>query len=92
MSSEDGSSAKLQNPDKTVFLKMAAGAVRHINMQQDKNGLFYARKAMVMCALGLRPSNAWDERQLSQYLQGICAQYNSHFEGTVRETVASSST
>ena len=50
----DGSwSGKLQQPGKTFFFKLAADSVRAVNAQRDRNGLTYARKAMIRTGLAL---------------------------------------
>ena len=76
-----GSSGKLKNPGKTFFLKLAADAVRDINAQQDKNGLSYARKAMIRTGMGLNLNGRWEECQLFSHLQEIVAKHRNHFNG-----------
>lgn len=52
--SGDGSgSRKLRNPGKRVFLKLAADSVREVNALCDKNGVQYARKAMIRTGMSL---------------------------------------
>ena len=48
---EDGPSGKLKNPGKKWFLKLAADSVEAVNRQTDRNGVNYARKAMIRCGL-----------------------------------------
>lgn len=47
MGSGSGASGKLKNPGKGFFLKLAANSIREVNKQRDKNGVPYARKAMI---------------------------------------------
>lgn len=44
-------SGALQNSSKRFFLNSAAESVRALNVQRDKIGLTYARKAMIRCGL-----------------------------------------
>ena len=44
-----GWSGKRKNPGKHFFLKLAAHSIRDMNFQKDKEGLSYARNAMI-CA------------------------------------------
>ncbi len=47
-SRQDGrNSGALRNPGKTVFLHLAAVAIREVNMVRDKDGVSFARKAML---------------------------------------------
>lgn len=46
MGSGEGTSGKVKNPGKHLFLKLAANADRDVNSQRDKNGIKYTRKAM----------------------------------------------
>lgn len=77
---KDGS-GKLKNPGKRFFLKLAAQAVRDVNMQKDENGLTYARKAMIRTGLALNVNGIWEESQLFPKLQEIIKKHRSHFEG-----------
>ena len=47
MGSKEGASGNLKTPGKQFFLKLASDAVRDVNGQRDRNGLSYARKAMI---------------------------------------------
>jgi len=80
MSGEDGCSGKLKNPGKAFFLRLAAESVREVNSQTDKNGVSFARKAMVMTGMSLNYNGQWEEKQLTQELQAIIANYRGHFE------------
>ncbi len=75
------SSGALQNPGKTFFLKLAAEAVRKVNAQRDKNGISYARKAMIRCGLSLDVTGEWRVKQLSVELQKIIHMYKNHYDG-----------
>lgn len=81
MRSESGSSGKLKNPGKQFFLKLAADSVRDVNAQKDKEGLSYARKAMIRTGMSLNLNGNWEERQLFTNLQGIIAKHRNHFNG-----------
>ena len=79
----DGSwSGKLQNPGKRFFLNLAAESVRNVNNMSDKNGLTYARKAMIRCGLAKDVSGVWHEKQLMPHLQEIIRKHRSHFNGS----------
>lgn len=74
-------SGKLKNPGKRFFLRLAADAVREVNGQRDKNGVQYARKAMMMCGMSLNLNGLWEESQLTEDLQAIVAKHRNHFDG-----------
>ena len=48
----------------------------------DKNGVSYARKAMIRCGLGLNPDGGWQESQLFPELQMAINNHQAHFDGT----------
>lgn len=80
----DGSnSGALENPGKTFFLKLAVEAVRRVNAQRDKNGISFARKAMIRCGLSLDVTGEWHVGQLTVELQEIVTKYRTHFDGEV---------
>ena len=81
MNSACGSSGKLKNPGKHFFLRLAAESVREVNAQKDKNGLSYARKAMMRTGMSLNLNGKWVESQLFLNLQGIIAKHRNHFDG-----------
>ncbi|KAE8966541.1 hypothetical protein PR002_g28334 [Phytophthora rubi] len=74
-------SGKLKNPGKRYFLTLAAKAVRRVNAQRDKNGLNYARKAMIRCGLSLDVDGKWRVEQLFSHLQEIIRKYPDEFTG-----------
>eukprot|EP00474_Spongospora_subterranea_P005517 CRZ05975.1 hypothetical protein [Spongospora subterranea] len=74
-------SGKLQNPGKRFFLKLAAESVRKVNHMRDRQGLTYARKAMIRCGLSLNINGLWEESQLFPVLQEIIKKYPEHYEG-----------
>ena len=74
-------SRKLENPGKEFFLKLARDVIRNVNNERDKNGHFYARKAMVRTGLSLNFNGKWEEAQLSRELQEIVAKHRDVFEG-----------
>ena len=76
------SSGKLSNPGKIFFLKLAAESVRAVNLMKDKNGVSYARKAMIRCGLGLDLNGKWKESQLFPEMQMIINNHRAHFDGT----------
>ncbi|KAE9101766.1 hypothetical protein PF010_g14342 [Phytophthora fragariae] len=62
---KDGSwSGKLKNPGKKFFLSLAAECVREVNAHRDKNGVNYARKAMIRCGLSREIDGSWSPKQL----------------------------
>lgn len=80
--SENGNgSGKLKNPGKLFFLRLARDAVRDVNLERDKNGMSYARKAMIITGLAKNGNGVWEEGQLSGELQSIVAKHRNHFEG-----------
>ena len=76
-----GSSGKLKNPGWSYFLQLAVDSVQDVNAMKDKNGLTYARKAMIRCRLGLDIDGHWHEGQLSRELQEIIKKYRENFDG-----------
>jgi DDE superfamily endonuclease len=74
-------SGALKNPGKTFFLKLAARAVADVNKCRDKNGLTFARKAMIRCGLSLDVTGQWHVNQLTPELQAIVAKHINHFNG-----------
>jgi len=73
---------KLKNPGKRYFLSLAATAVRRVNALRDKNGLNYARKAMIRCGLSLDVDGKWCVEQLFSHLQEIISKYPVEFAGS----------
>ena len=55
--------------------------MREVNAQKDKNGLSYARKAMMRTGMSLNLNGKWEESQLFLILQGIIAKHRNHFDG-----------
>lgn len=47
------SCGKLHNPGNHFFLKLAAAAIRIVNLQRDADGLIYVRNAMIMTGMAL---------------------------------------
>ena len=74
-------SGKLKNPGKLFFLRLAAQSVRKVNSMRDRDGLTYARKAMIRCGLSKNLNGLWEITQLFPKLQNIIKKYRSHFEG-----------
>ncbi|KAE9233526.1 hypothetical protein PF004_g9644 [Phytophthora fragariae] len=82
---KDGSySGKLKNPGKKFFLELADAAVKEVNGKRDKNGINYARKAMMRCGLSLGVDGNWRTTQLFPHLQEIVKKYPAEFEGKVK--------
>ena len=76
----EGSSGKLRNLGKNVFLQLAADAVREVNAGRDKDGLSYARKAMIRTGMALNVNGNWEEGQLFDELRAIVAEYRCHLD------------
>lgn len=74
-------SGTIPNPGKVFFLKIAAQAIRDVNLQRDENGLTYARKAMIRCGLAKQPNGLWEISQLFPHLQNIIAKHRTCFDG-----------
>ena len=47
---------------------------------RDKNGVSYARKAMIRTGMSLNVNGLWEEGQLTVDLQQIIAKHKVHFE------------
>ncbi len=52
----------------------------------DKDGMSFARKAMLQCGLGLK-NDAWKISQLKPELQGIIHENRSHFDGELAPSI-----
>lgn len=74
-------SGKLHNPGKKWFLQAAANAVRKVNLQRDKNGERWSRKAMRICGLALDANGNWTKEMLRLELQSIIERFPDHFAG-----------
>jgi hypothetical protein len=61
----------------------AASSVRAVNLIRDKNGISYARKAMIRCGLSLDVTGQWHTGQLSSELQTIIKRHCKFFDGSV---------
>ncbi len=55
---------------KSFFLRLAADVTREVNMVRRKDGVRFARKAMLQCGLGLK-NGVWKISQLKPEHQGI---------------------
>ncbi|CAM6117144.1 unnamed protein product [Calypogeia fissa] len=66
---------------KHFFLKIAEDSVRTVNSFRDKNGISYAKKAMIRCGLALNLNGRWEIDQLSPELQNVIRKYPEHFRG-----------
>ena len=60
-------------------MQIAADAVRDVNNQVDRNGVQYARKAMIQTGMEQNLNGLWGESQLTDQLQQIIAKYRNHF-------------
>ncbi|KAE9090395.1 hypothetical protein PF006_g25170 [Phytophthora fragariae] len=65
---------------KMFFLKLAAECIRLVNLEKDKNGDNWAKKAMVQCGIDVRRDGVWKIGQLSRELQQVVAAYPEAFE------------
>jgi hypothetical protein len=78
---KDGSwVGKLQNPGKKLFLQLAADSVKAVNLQKDKNGVSYARKAMIRCGMSLGIDGSWSVNQLYPHLKKIVKKHLEHLK------------
>ena len=59
---------------------MAADAVCDVNAMRDKDGLSYARKAMIMCGMALNTNGLWEVSQLKPSLQNIVRKHRAIFD------------
>ena len=72
---------QLPNPGRRFFLKLAVDSIRSLNNQSDRNGLNYARKAMIRCGLGKDIDGVWKISQLWLELQQIVSKHKKYFYG-----------
>ena len=79
-------SGKLKNSGKKFFLQLAAKCVRRVNGMRDKNGITFARKAMIRCGLSKNVNGLWEKAHLYPHLQEIMNKYPSEVNGIVTET------
>ena len=49
-------------------------------MMRDKDGMTYARKAMIMCGMSLNTNGVWEEKQLKPELQEIIKKHRAYFD------------
>lgn len=89
-----GSSGALANPGKSFYLKLAAECVHLANAETTKDGMNYARKAMILCGLSLLDDGKWKVEMLSKELQDIVRRFPIKFRGelTPSETVPATET
>ncbi|KAL0251554.1 hypothetical protein GEMRC1_000767 [Eukaryota sp. GEM-RC1] len=73
-------SGKLPNPGKYYFLQLTSETIQKVNVMKDKNGVNYARKAMIRCGMSKDVTGVWHEHQLSVDLQEIVKKHRSYFE------------
>ncbi|KAE8997295.1 hypothetical protein PF011_g15542 [Phytophthora fragariae] len=85
------SSGKLVNPGKMFILKVAPECIRLVNLEKDKNGDNWAKKAMVQCGLGVPRDGVWKIGQLSRELQQVVAAYPEAFEEGYKQGATSAS-
>lgn len=52
----------LRNWKKSQF-QLVAGIVRNVNVQHNKNGIFFERKATIWCRMSLEMDGAWSIQQ-----------------------------
>ena len=64
-------SGLLKNPGKRFFMELAVQAVKKVNAERDRNGLTFARKAMIRCGLARDVTGEWRVQQLKPELQEV---------------------
>lgn len=74
------SSGKIANPGKAYFLGLAARCVREVNLQRDKLGLSFARKAMFLTGFAKNTNGVWELSQLKPQLQAIVKNHQLIFD------------
>ena len=74
-------SGKIVNPGKQYFLRLAVRCIQDINRERDREGLTYARKAMIRTGMALNINGLWEEKQLYPKLQEIIRRHRRHFNG-----------
>jgi len=82
-------SGKLSNPGKRFFLKIAAKAVKDVSDMRDKNGVSYARKAMMRYGLSLDLNGQWQIFPLFPHLQRIIVNHKDFFDGKAVNSIDS---
>ena len=73
-------SGRLPNPGKSFFLRLAADSVSDVIKQRDQHGIFYARKAMILCRMALNTNGRWEVGQLKLVLQNIVMKHRAEFD------------
>ena len=74
-------SGKIPNPGKHFYLRLAAAAVSDVSAMRDKDGIRFARKAMIRTGLALNINGQWEGRQLFPKLQEIVNKYRTYSAG-----------
>lgn len=73
---------RLPNAEKPYILKLGDAFVCDLNEQQDKNGLKYPRKAMIICGPLLITNRLWEELQHKPELKNIIKTFRNEFENS----------
>lgn len=73
---------RLSSPKKKWYLDICARVVREFNELKDKDGINYARRAMIRTGMALDTDGVWRESQLRGDLQDIISKHRDHFNGT----------
>ena len=64
---------------------MAAQVVRELNRQRDKDGLNYARKAMIRTGQSLDLDGVWREKQLFPHLQELINKHRDLYNSVLSD-------
>lgn len=75
--------SKIPNPGKTIFLDLAVKFVAAVNRQRERDGVSYARRAMIINGMELNINGLSEEMQLLPKQQHIIRKYLEHFEGNL---------
>lgn len=71
---------KPPNPEKSHYLKLVPQVARHVNTMKDMNGLSYARKSIILSALGLDVCVNWKLERLFPHLQDTITMNTCHLK------------
>ena len=74
-------SGEIKNLGKKYFLLLAKQAVQDVYNQRDADGITYARKAMIRCAISLNLNGRWEVETLKPALRRIFHGRKAHFDG-----------
>lgn len=72
-----GKSGRFYNSEKEYFLKLVALCIWQVSLRRDKEGITYARKAMILTGMALNFDGLREVKQLTPKLQTGFARYRA---------------